>query len=187
MWRIASGFYAFIARWAGIQHRHGGDGGVLLLRLSHFFGRPNVACLLRTQGVEILRQAPNIWIGGTPVLVTWDAQNRPWCECPGCRRRCRFLYALGRIACRQCHGLDWSSRHLHRAVPGVHRVARWRRQIGADAHPFSSLPDRPPHHTRFHRIAARIRAEEVKLLEHLNGVVHDLDRRIRVRKAKGKW
>jgi hypothetical protein len=29
--------------------------------------------------------------------------------------------------------------------------------------------------------------EEAKLLGHLSSVVHDLDRRIRVRKAKGKW
>jgi len=32
-----------------------------------------------------------------------------------------------------------------------------------------------------------IHAEEAKLLGHLSSVVHDLDRRIRVLKAKGKW
>ena len=30
-------------------------------------------------------------------------------------------------------------------------------------------------------------AEEAKLIGHLSIVVHDLKRRIRVRKAKGKW
>jgi len=32
-----------------------------------------------------------------------------------------------------------------------------------------------------------ILAEEAKLLGHLSSVMHDLDRRIRIRKAKGKW
>jgi hypothetical protein len=72
-------------------------------------------------------------------------------------------------------------------VPGVNRVPRLRRQIGADAHPFSSLPDRPPHHTRFHWIAARIRADEAKLIEYLGGIVHDLERCIRVRKERAEW
>jgi hypothetical protein len=41
---------------------------------------------------------------------------------------------------------------------------RWRRMIGADQHPFGAIPVRPRHHTRFHRIVARIRAEESKLV-----------------------
>jgi hypothetical protein len=32
-----------------------------------------------------------------------------------------------------------------------------------------------------------IHAEEQALVEHLGTIVHDLRRRIRVRKAKGKW
>jgi hypothetical protein len=32
-----------------------------------------------------------------------------------------------------------------------------------------------------------IQAEEQALVEHLGGIVHDLKRRIRVRKEKGKW
>jgi hypothetical protein len=32
-----------------------------------------------------------------------------------------------------------------------------------------------------------IHDEEAALLEHLGGVVHDLKRRIRVRKERGKW
>jgi len=37
------------------------------------------------------------------------------------------------------------------------------------------------------RLVAQIHAEEAKLIGHLSNVVHDLDRRIRIRKAKGKW
>ena len=37
------------------------------------------------------------------------------------------------------------------------------------------------------RLVGMIFAEEAKLIGHLSIVVHDLKRRIRVRKAKGKW
>jgi hypothetical protein len=46
---------------------------------------------------------------------------------------------------------------------------------------FAAIPERPKHHTRFHRIAARIRVEESKLVGHLGGVAHDLERRARLR------
>ena len=64
---------------------------------------------------------------------------------------------------------------------------RLRRKIGADPRPFAPLPERPEHHVRFHRIVARIRTEEARLVEYLDSIVHDLRRRIRVRKTKGKW
>jgi hypothetical protein len=97
------------------------------------------------------------------------------------------VYLRDRIACRRCHGLDYASRHLHRQTPGIHRVARLRRKIGADPRPFTALPKRPKHHVRFHRIVERIRAEEGGLVDYLGTIVHDLQRRIRVRKAKHQW
>src|SRR5262249_43787989 len=84
---------------------------------------------------------------------------------------------LDAIACRICCRLDYASRHLHRSVPGVHRVMRWWRMIGVDPHPFAAIPKRPRHHTRFHRIVARIRATESKLVGHLGGITRDLERR----------
>jgi len=80
-----------------------------------------------------------------------------------------------------------ASRYLYRSVPGVHRVSRLRRKIGADPRPFTPLPKRPRHHIRFHRVVAQILFEERALLGHLQTVTHDLERRIRVRKARGKW
>jgi hypothetical protein len=97
------------------------------------------------------------------------------------------ISTLTSLLCRRCADLDYISRHLHRSTPGVHQVVRLRRKIGADQRPFAPLPERPEHHVRFHRIVARIRNEEAGLVEHLGSIVHDLDRRIRVRKAKGKW
>jgi len=99
---------------------------------------------------HLARHAPNISINGNRVMVVWDEQARPWFECQ-CDRRCKHLY-LDALACRTCCGLDYASRHLHRSVPGVHRVMRWRRQLGIDPHPFAAIPKRPRHHTRFHRI-----------------------------------
>jgi hypothetical protein len=114
------------------------------------------------------------------VLVVWDELGRAWFECPACHRRCKHIY-LDKLACRICCHLDYASRHLHRSVPGVHRIMRWRRMIGIDPHPFAPIPKRQRHHTRFHRIVARIRFEESKLVEHLGGVIRDLERRARLR------
>src|SRR5262249_2630118 len=137
------------------------------------------------QGYLVGRQTPDILVDGTRVTVTWDEPmagvGRPWFECPACGRRCRYVSLRGVAACRTCHRLDYASRHLHRSVPGVHRVMRWRRIIGVDPHPFAAIPKRPRRHTRFHRIVARIRAEESKLVGHLSGIAHDLERRARLR------
>jgi hypothetical protein len=130
-------------------------------------------------GCLLARRAPNILINGNPVLVVWDEQGRPWFECR-CGRRVKHIY-LDAIACRTCCVFEHASRHLHRSVPGVHRVMRWRRMIGIDPHPFAAIPKRPRHHTRFHRIVARIRVEESKLVGHLSGIAHDLERRARLR------
>jgi hypothetical protein len=142
-------------------------------------------------GCQLVMRAPDILIEGTKVAVIWDEPmegvSRPWLECPACRQRVRHLYLRNRIACRRCHGLDYASRHLHRQTPGIHRVVRLRRKIGADPRPFIPILQRPKSHVRFHRIAERIRAEEASLVDYLGTIVHDLRRRIRVRKSKGKW
>jgi hypothetical protein len=64
-----------------------------------------------------------------------------------------------------------------------------RKKLGADPRPFAPLPARPPGRRKaYHeRLIAQIHAEEQALIEHLGVIVHDLRRRIRVRKSKGKW
>lgn len=66
---------------------------------------------------------------------------------------------------------------MHRSLPGIRQVVHLRRMIGIDPHPFAAIPERLKHHFRFHRIAARIRTEEAKLVEHLGGINQDLERR----------
>ena len=96
-----------------------------------------------------------------------------------CMKRLAFSPAASAMACL--------TRNLYRTVPGVHRVARLRRKIGADPRPFTPLPKRPCHHIRFHRVVAQILFEERALLGHLQTLTRDLDRRIRSRKAKHQW
>jgi hypothetical protein len=71
----------------------------------------------------------------------------------------------------------------------VHRVARLRRKLSADPRPFAPLPARTRGRSRgYHeKLVATIHAEERSLVEHPGTIVHDVRRRIRVRKAKGKW
>ena len=142
---------------------------------------------------QVARRAPDILVDGTRVAIVWDEPMpracRPWFLC-GCGRRCRHVYFRDVIACSRCHGLENASRHLRRQTPGVGRVERLRRKLGnCDVRPFAPLPARRRGRSRaYHeKLVAMICAEEAKLLGHLGSVVHDLDRRIRVRKAKGKW
>jgi hypothetical protein len=114
------------------------------------------------------------------VPVVWDEHARPWFLCPACGRRCKHVY-LDELACRICCRLDYACRHLHRQIPGLHRIRRLRRMIGADQRPFAPLPRRPRHHVRFHRVAAEIRALERALVGHLGGINRDLERRARLR------
>jgi len=138
------------------------------------------------RGYQLATHAPNLWIGETRVLVIWDEQGRTWFECPACGRRCKHLY-LDELTCRICLRLDYSSRHLHRTVPGIHRIRRLRQRIGADPRPFAPLPKRRRHHVRFHRIADEIRLLEQRLVGHLGDINRTLQRRIRICEAKGKW
>ena len=143
------------------------------------------------KGCQLARQTPDIWIDGARVPVVWDepmaGAGRPWFECPACGRRCRYVYLRDVIACRTCHRLDYASRHLHRTVAGLHRIRRLRRKIGVDQRPFAPLPRRQRHHLHYHRIVAEITRLERGLVNYLGSINRDLDRRIRVRKAKGSW
>jgi hypothetical protein len=51
--------------------------------------------------------------------------------------------------------------------------------LGLALEPFTPIPYRPPHHRRFHRLAARIRDEEAKLVAYLGRIADDLERRPR--------
>ena len=132
-------------------------------------------------------------LNGNPILVVWDEPmegvSRPWFECHLCKRRCRHLY-LCQLTCRRCCRLDYSSRHLRRQTPGVGRIERLRRKLGdCGLRPFAPLPERRRGRTHaYHeKLVALIHAEEQALLNHLQSVTHDLERRIRVLKSKGKW
>jgi hypothetical protein len=101
------------------------------------------------------------------------------------------MYLRDPIRCARCHRLQNASRHLRRQTPGVGRVERLRRKLGdCEARPFAPLPPRirRGRSQAFHDgLVAMIHDEEARLLDHLGSVVHDLKRRIRVRKERGKW
>ena len=108
-----------------------------------------------------------------------EGVGRPWFECPVCHRRCRHLY-LRQLACRGCSGLDYSSRHRYRSVPGFNRISYLRRKLGVDLRPFSPIPPRPRSHVRYWRTVAQIQAIEARLVGHLKTDVNDvLERRLR--------
>jgi hypothetical protein len=145
-------------------------------------------------GCLVARRAPDIWIDGIRIAIVWDEPisgiARPWFQCL-CGARVRHLYLRrGIIACRTCHRLDHGCRHLRRQTPGVGRVERLRRKLGGcDVRPFAPLSLRRRGRSRaYHdKLVAMILDEEAKLLGHLRTVTRDLERRIEVRRARGKW
>jgi hypothetical protein len=75
-------------------------------------------------------------------------------------------------------------------MPSAARVARLRRRLGAtDTRPFAPLPARQRGRKRayYEQLIREIHDQEAKLVAYLGSVVHDLKRRIRVRKERGKW
>jgi hypothetical protein len=137
----------------------------------------------------------DVEIAGTKIPLTWDEPmagvGRPWWQCPVCSARCRFVYLNKQVACRRCLRLDYASRHLRRQTPAVGRVERLRKRLGGcEAKPFAPLPTRirRGRSRAYHdALVARILDEESALLAHLQTITRDLERRIRVRKERGKW
>ncbi|WP_454617528.1 hypothetical protein [Bradyrhizobium cenepequi] len=89
--------------------------------------------------------------------------------CPACSRRCTYLVENGGIfSCRQCCGLDYSSRHRNRdRWSAIARIAKLRQKLGADVSPLAPLPPRPHHNTalmRYDRIVAEIERQERVLI-----------------------
>jgi hypothetical protein len=131
--------------------------------------------------------AGNLTLDGQPIrLVPHPALPLRAFECPGCERDCYRLYRVERWLCRRCAKLDYSSRHRHRSVPGLHR-ARWLRQrIGAGPL-FSRIESKPLQPHRHWRLACEIREIEERLIEHLRVDVGDvLERRLDADRRRGR-
>src|SRR5262249_42331201 len=118
-------------------------------------------------------------------LGSHSISRSPVFVCPRCGKdRYRLHEVDGVWACRECHKLDYSSRHTNRSVPGLARLLLLRKWIGASPQPFSPLPE-PPRRKRHY--VAEIAALESGLIKHLGSVNSDLKRRIKSRKAKRTW
>ena len=100
--------------------------------------------------------------------------------CPDCNAsRYRLSEVDGRWSCRECHQLDWSSRHRNRRTP-FNRII-WLRGLIDAGPPFEPIPRKDWRHRRFNRIRAEI--------HHLEGLmVHALQRENdALEKAADKW
>lgn len=58
--------------------------------------------------------------------------TRKWFLCPECFKRCGVLFINGRIACRTCHGLKYSSQYEHAQERMLRRLKQIRRATGSD-------------------------------------------------------
>jgi hypothetical protein len=130
-----------------------------------------------------------IWLGAVRVAFEMTRAG-PFFVCPECGRRARQLYFVEPVSCRRCvkPPIDYGSRHgERRSAPGAARIARLRRQIGAEPFPFALLPPRPPRAgARHDSIVSRIEAEEARLVASFEQLGDDLERRLRSWAARGK-
>jgi len=113
--------------------------------------------------------------------------------CPACSRKCRHLYLRDdprdgrRLACRQCSGLDYASRHVRRR--GLHRVRDLRRRLGAPVNVLAPLPQRPRHVRRdyWRKSIARIVAAETLVARELHDMLVRARRRLRHERHRDRW
>jgi hypothetical protein len=98
-------------------------------------------------------------INGQQIRVGWHASLplRTF-ECPRCAKpKYKLSYVGAEWACRECHGLDWSSRHRWRSEPGRARIAWLRRRIGADPRPGAQIPEKSLLNLKHLRLAIELR------------------------------
>jgi hypothetical protein len=78
--------------------------------------------------------------------------------CPLCDKpKYKLSYVGTEWACRQCHGLDWSSRYRWRSEPRRARIEWLRRQIGADPRPGAQIPEKSLLNLKHLRLAIELR------------------------------
>jgi hypothetical protein len=134
--------------------------------------------------------------GGEPVSVAITRQVLPqytaWApgipafSCPTCGRNVRNLYVRNsQFGCRHCFRLAYSSRHLRRWSPALHRIAVLRRKLRADPAPFGPLPPRPDGKgkLKYDCRVAELRGCEAQALDGLGDTIAALER---LQQAKGR-
>jgi hypothetical protein len=151
--------------------------GVLVEGASVVLKIPGIGCRRATRG------AGNLNIDGALIPIRpHPALPLPVFGCPQCGSDRYRLHLIGGIwACRDCqkrrHRVDYASRHTHRSIPSLHRIAWLRRRIGADPQPFTALPAKPLQNRRHRRLAREIRALEARLVEHGEAIASVLEKR----------
>ncbi len=71
--------------------------------------------------------------------------QRVWFRCPedGCGRRVAILYGNVTFACRQCHGLAYSSQRCSASDRALRRAQAIRQRLGGTANMYDPFPPRP--------------------------------------------
>ena len=120
----------------------------------------------------------------TVIEVVCDARflggdGQQYFLCPHCSRKVWHLYVRDeRLACRQCSGLDYASRHTRRR--GLHRVRNLRHRLGALPSPLAPLPPRPKYWRRDHwaRAVAALVVAEAMVAAELRAMIPRVRRRL---------
>lgn len=124
----------------------------------------------------------NLELAGVSIPIVPDKLGRRFFEC-GCGRRTRFVYLPG-LRCRRCTGLEHSSRHVWRTVPGLRRILKLRKRLvrryrcAISLEPLSAIPRKKRHCVRYARIVDETRELEHELFEHLAGINRTLAHRL---------
>ena len=111
---------------------------------------------------------------------TYGGRGEAYLLCPDCSRKVFHLYVRDeRLACRQCHGLDYASRHTRRR--GLNRVRNLRHRLGASPSPLAPVPPRPQYWLRdYHaRLLAQLVAAEGVIAVQLRDMVGAVRRRLK--------
>ena len=94
---------------------------------------------------------------------------RVWWSCPQCSSRVAVLYAGKRFACRQCHGLTYSSQLETEWDRAVRRSEKFRSRLGWEAGILKGEGEKPKgmHWTTFQKLKAQHRQQVTSTLASL--------------------
>jgi hypothetical protein len=115
-------------------------------------------------GPLTLAAAGKVIVDGAPIAVRPHPVAVVTFGCPVCDAdRYKLYFKNGLWACAACHGLDRSSRHRHRSIRGLYKLAQLRRRIGADPTPFTPIAPKRINARNFWRDVIEIRRIEASL------------------------
>jgi hypothetical protein len=111
-------------------------------------GIHKLGVIAQPRGVLFVRCDDSGQLGKLFVAFTFTPTRfggwRAWFRCPGCGERCRVLYGVNTLRCRNCRGLKYHSQYEPRAFRLLERARKIRRRLAKPGETVGPMPSGDP-------------------------------------------